>query len=129
MREVITPEALRFFDGHPGALAIYRSLAEAVLAVCDQADIRVRKTQISFCDGRMFACASLTPVRRKAGRPDPFLTLSLGLARPLESPRAVPVRVREDRWTNHVLLDENGVDEEVLSWLEEAHAFAGRPRG
>ena len=128
MREIITADVLFLFGGHPGALALYEALAGWILGEFDGAEIRPRRTQVSFFDGRTFACASMAPVRRKAQRPDPFLTVSLGLERPLESPRAVPVQVRPDRWTNHVIIGSaDDIDAELKRWLREAHDFAARP--
>ena len=128
MPEIITPDALFFFDGQPGALMLYEALAGRILAEYENAEIRVRKTQIGFYEGRLFACASLAPVRRKTERPDPYLTVTLGLPRPLDSPRALAVPVRPNRWTNHVVIGpEPGVDDELAGWIREAHAFAVRP--
>ena len=128
MPEIITPDALFFFDGQPGALMLYEALAGRILAEYENAEIRVRKTQIGFYEGRLFACASLAPVRRRAERPEPYLTVTLGLGRPLESPRAVAVPVRPNRWTNHILIGpEAGIDAELAGWIREARDFALRP--
>ena len=128
MREILTPDVFFFFDGKPGALALYEALAAHILAECPNAEIRVLRTQIDFCEGRLFACASLAPVRRRAERPDPYLTVTLGLGRPLESPRAVAVPVRPNRWTNHILIGpQAGVDAELAGWIREARDFALRP--
>ena len=128
MPEIITPDALFFFDGQPGALMLYEALAGRILAEYENAEIRVRKTQIGFYEGRLFACASLAPVRRRAERPEPYLTVTLGLGRPLESPRAVAVPVRPNRWTNHILIGpEAGIDGELAGWIREARDFALRP--
>ena len=128
MPEILTPDALFFFDGQPGALMLYEALAGWILAEYESAEIRVQKTQIGFSEGRLFACASLAPVRRRAERPDPYLTVTLGLGRPLESPRALAVPVRPNRWTNHILIGpEAGIDAELAGWIREAHDFALRP--
>ena len=121
-------DILGFFDGRPAELMLFTALAEAVLERYPEAEIRAQKTQISFYDRRMFACASLTPVRPKGARPERFITVSFGLTAPLKSPRAIPVRVRDNRWTHHVILgDAGGIDGELMGWIAEAHALAARP--
>ena len=121
-------DILGFFDGRPAELSLFTAFAEAVLEICPEAEMRVGKTQISFYDRRMFACASLTPVRPKGARPERFITVSFGLTTPLESPRAIPVRVRDNRWTHHVILgDVREIDGELMGWIDEAHALAARP--
>ena len=122
MSPIITPDVLFFFDGHPGALALYEALAERLLAAFPQTEIQVRKTQISFYDGHMYCCASLTPVRRKAERPDPFLTVTFGPDVPMESPRLVCVPVRPGRFTHHVIIGgADDIDGELLGWLRASH--------
>ena len=115
---VITPDILFFFDGHSGALALYEALAERLLAQFPETEIRVRKTQISFHDGRMYACASLAAVRRKAERPDLYLTVTFSLDAPSDSPRLVCVPVRRNRFTHHAVIgDPADIDCELLGWL------------
>ena len=115
---VITPDILFFFDGHPGALALYETLAEKLLAQFPETEIRVQKTQVSFYDGRMYACASLAAVRRKAERPDPYLTVTFSLDAPSDSPRLVCVPVRRNRFTHHAIIgDPADIDDELLGWL------------
>ena len=127
MTNIITPDALALFDCRPAELALYEALAERLLARFPDMEIRAKKTQIGFFDRRMFACVTLTPVRRKAERPERFITVSFGLAYPLASPRVVPVRVRANRWTHHVIVGDVGeLDGELLGWLDEAHSFAAR---
>ena len=129
MRDIITPDALFFFDRHPGALSLYEALASRLLARYPGAQPRVQKTQISFYDGRMFACASLAAVLPKSRRPEPFLTVSFGLDGPVESPRLVAVPVRPNRWTHHAVIGSAAqIDDELLGWIDRAHALAaGRP--
>ena len=52
MREILTPDVFFFFDGKPGALALYEALAAHILAEYPDAGIRVLRTQIDFCEGR-----------------------------------------------------------------------------
>ena len=127
MDDRLSADVLFFFDGHPGALALFGALAEGLLAEYTQTEIRVKKTQISFFDGHVYACASLTPVRRRAERPEPFLTVTFGLDIPLDSPRLVCVPIRPNRFTHHAMIgDPGGIDGELMGWLREAHDFANR---
>ena len=80
-------DLLFFFAKKPNALPLYEAFAQRVLAQVGAADIRVQKTQISFANRHNFAFASLLPVRKAAQRPDPYLTITFGLERRVESPR------------------------------------------
>ena len=125
MTDIITPDILFFFDGHAGALALYEALAQRLLAEYPDTEPRVQKTQISFYDGRMYTCASLAPVMRRAERPDPFLTVSFSLDAPAESPRLICVPVRKDRYTHHAVIGgAEDIDEELLGWLRASHALS-----
>ena len=48
MPDIITQDALFFFDGRPRELALFGRLAESMLARFPRAQIRVKKTQIGF---------------------------------------------------------------------------------
>ena len=120
-------EAL-FFDAVPGAYPIYRAFKYAVLKACPEARLRVQKTQITFRNPRVFACASLLRAGRKAELPNPWLTVTLGLPYRLESPRAaICTEPYPGRWTTHIVLGSpEEVDEELLRWADEAYDFAAR---
>ena len=119
--DILSPDALFFFDGHPGALALYEALAEKLLSEFPDTQIRVRKTQIGFHDGRLYCCASMTPVRRKSERPDPFLTVTFALDAPDPSPRLVCVPVRPNRFTHHAIIGSpSDIDGELLAWLRSS---------
>ena len=124
----LTADELAFFDGRFAALPLYEALREGIVRVRPEALLEVKKTQISFFSRRMFAAVSFAPVRRAALRPPVFLTLTLGLARPLEHPRADRAcEPYPGRWTNHLTLGSAAeVDGELLGWLREAADFAGR---
>lgn len=117
-----------FFDKHPDALTLYEAFTDAVTTMYPDTEIRVQKTQISFYDVHMFACASFTRVKKKKELPDPYLVITLGLPYSLESPRvAVKTEPYPGRWTTHIVIgSEEEVDEELLGWTEEAYCFAGR---
>ena len=57
--------AILFFDKHPDALTLYEAFTDAVTTMYPDTEIRVQKTQISFYDVHMFACASFTRVKKK----------------------------------------------------------------
>ena len=123
----LSPEEIAFFGGNAGARALYEALAARLRGAFPDARTRVQKTQISFDCARLFACASLAPVRPKAQRPEPFLIVTFGLPYALESPRALCVPVRPNRWTHHVIIGKaEDIDGELMAWLQEAHDFANR---
>ena len=118
----LTPDVLFFFDGHAGSIPLYEALAKRLLAEYPATKIQVRKTQIGFHDGRLYACASLTPVRRRAERPDPFLTVTFSLDAPVPSGRLVCVPVRSNRFTHHAVIGAaSDIDGELMAWLQASH--------
>lgn len=122
------PDTLLLFHTQPGALPLLEALEDAIFAAHPEAKRRVQKTQISYFHRTVFACVSLARVKRKAELPKAWLTLSLGLPYPLESPRtAVKTEAYPGRWTTHFVLGApEELDAELLSWLEEAYAFSER---
>ena len=126
-----------FFDGNPLELALYQTLAERMAETLpDDVSVKVQKSQISFYARRLFAAASL-PVRRKKDWPRECLVVTVGLDRPLNSPRSAvehphilqAVEPYPGRWTNHILITRpEEVDGELMEWLREAHNFALRKR-
>ena len=127
-RETISSDELFFFDRKPMALPMYEVLRENVLAGIPDVRIEVKKTQISFFSKHMFAAASFTPVRKAKDRPDPFLTITFGLPRRVESTRInAAAEPRPGRWTHHVMIGTGEeIDDELLAWIREAAGFAGR---
>ena len=92
----------------------------------DGVRIKVQKSQITFYNRRLFACASFARVRRKAELPPCWLVVTVGLARRLDSPRvAVATEPYPGRWTHHIVIsDPAEVDDELMGWVREAAAFA-----
>ena len=127
--EHCTADAGMFFDGHPAELALYEALFRRMDGAFPEGTVKVQKSQISFYARRLFAAASL-PVRRKKDWPRECLVVTVGLDRPLNSPRsAVSVEPYPGRWTNHILITRpEEVDGELMEWLREAHNFALRKR-
>ena len=122
----ITPDELLFFDIHPDALPLYEAFREAVIGKVPDTRIEVKKTQISFFNRRMFAAVSFAPVRKAKERPNPFLTITFGLSYRKESSRIdVATEPYRNRWTHHVMIGTvEEMDNELISWIEEAAAFA-----
>lgn len=117
---------LIFFEQQPDALPLYEAFCGAVLDLYPETKIKVQKTQISFYNRHLFACASFLRVRKKKELPAPYLVITLGMPRPLASPRAAArSEPYPGRWTAHIVIGEKEeVDEELLGWLAEAYAFA-----
>ena len=119
-------DTLLLFNAQPGALPLLSALEDVIFTRFPETKRRVGKTQISYYHRFVFACVSLARVKRKAELPRTWLTLSLGLPYPLGSPRAaVKTEACPGRWTTHFVLGApENLDEELLSWLEEAYAFS-----
>ena len=121
-------DTMAFFEAqkHPEALPLYEALEGRILAEVDSVRIKVQKSQITFYNRRLFACASFARVRRKAELPPCWLVVTVGLARRLDSPRvAVATEPYPGRWTHHVVIsDPAEVDDELMGWVREAAAFA-----
>lgn len=120
------PDALFVFAKVPGAYELYEALAEKLRQRLPGMWEKVGRTEVAFYLGHRFGCASLLAVRRKAERPDPYLTVSFGLAYPLDSPRVdAKTEPYPNRWTHHLIVGSvEELDGELLGWLEEAAAFA-----
>lgn len=126
----VSPDTPFFFRDSPGSLPLYLALEERILSEFPDARVRVQKTQISFSQRRNFAFASLLPARRKALRPDPFLTVTVGLNRRLDSPRVdAASEPYPGRWTHHIVIgSEEEIDGELMAWIREAAEFSGQKR-
>lgn len=114
-----------FFEGKLQERELYEALFSRMEQAFPDASVKVQKSQISFYYKHLFAAVSL-PLRRRKDWPERCIVVTIGLARPLESPRAaVKVEPYPGRWTNHVLLaHKEEIDEELLGWLREAYDFA-----
>ena len=121
-------DTMAFFEAqkHPEALPLYETLEGRILAEVDGVRIKVQKSQITFYNRHLFACASFARVRRKAELPPCWLVVTVGLARRLDSPRvAVATEPYPGRWTHHIVIsDPAEVDDELMGWVREAAAFA-----
>ena len=84
-------DALLFFDGKPEELALYEALEERIFSQIKNVRLKVSKSQISFYNRHLFACVSFLRAKRKAELPAHYIVLTLGLDRPLDTPRAAVV--------------------------------------
>ena len=121
-------DTLLFFGGHPAALPLLEALEEKLAARFPEAEKRVQKTQITYYHRHVFACVSFARVKRKAALPENWLTLTLGLPYALDSARvAVKTEVYPGRWTTHFVIGSpDELDNELLSWIEQAYVFSER---
>lgn len=120
-------DILLFFNKHPAAFSLYEAFETKLLSLFPETKIRVQKTQISFSNRHIYACISFQRVRKKADLPDHYIVVTLGLPYPLESNRvAVKTEPYPGRWTIHIVIEKaEEIDEELLSWVNQAYVFAG----
>lgn len=126
----MTPDVLAFFSQHMQALPLYERFAQLVLAENGDVRIKVQKTQIAFANRHNFAFVSFLPVRKAKERPDPYIVVTIGLGRRLDSPRVdAAVEPYPNRWTHHILIaSPEEIDKELMGWVREAGAFAAAKR-
>lgn len=119
-------DILLFFDRHMDALPLYEALERAILREIGDVRIKVQKSQISFYTKHLFACASFARIRKKIDCPSPYLVVTFGLDRKLDSPRIeIATEPYPNRWTHHLLVsDAQEIDGELLAWIKEAAFFA-----
>ena len=119
-------DTLLFFNNHFKALEVYRVFEDLLYKTFPNVNKRVQKTQITFSNTHVFACASFARVRRKAELPDGYMVITLGLPVSLDSDRvAVRSQPYPHRWTHHIVVSTpEEIDDELLSWIGEAYAFA-----
>ena len=121
-------DTLMFFDTHRDALPIFAALEAKLYEHFPETQKRVQKTQITYFHKHVYACVSFARVRRKAELPETWLTLTLGLPYALASGRAaVKTEAYLGRWTTHIVIGSpEELDDELLSWIEQAYAFSER---
>lgn len=123
---MVHPDVLLFFDQKPAALPLYEAFAEKIEARFPDSKVKVQKTQITFSNRHVYACVSFLRVRKKAQLPEPYMVLTLGLPKPLESQRvAAKTEPYPGRWTTHIVIGEiSDLDEELFAWVRQAYEFA-----
>ena len=119
-------DTLLFFDKSPLALPVYEVFETRLYELFPYIQKKVQKTQITFSNRHVFACVSFARVKRKAELPDPYIVITLGLPYPLDSDRAaVKTEPYPGRWTTHIVIgDGNDIDDELITWIEQAYTFA-----
>ena len=117
---------LHFFNQMPAALPLYEQIERRIFAELEGVTVKVQKTQISFVNRHLFACVSFARVRKKKDCPNPYLVITFGLDRKVESPRIdVATEPYPNRWTHHLLISKaEEIDGELIAWVKEAAAFA-----
>lgn len=123
---MLSNDEMLFFDALPAALTIYERFAARAAAELPAYQVRVQKTQITYSNRYLFACASFLKVRKAKERPNPYLVITVGLNRRLESPRVdAAVEPYPGRWTHHITVaSPEEIDDELMAWVQEAYAFA-----
>lgn len=121
MREHL-PETV--FDGHPDALATFRTVRELIDSI-GPADVVISRTQVAFRRRRGFAYV-WAPGRWLRG-PAAEAVLSIALSRRIESTRFKEVvRPAPSTWMHHLEVHApHELDDEVRAWLAEAWSEAG----
>lgn len=123
-------DELFFFDRKPQAISLYSAFRTRLFEELDGVNIRVQKTQITFSNRRVFAAVSFLPARRVKDRPDPYITITLGLNRREGSARIdQAVEPYPGRWTHHLVIGSvEEIDDELMGWTREAYDFAASKR-
>lgn len=117
---------LHFFNQMPAALPLYEQFERRIFAELEGVTVKVQKTQIAFVNRHLFACVSFARVRKKKDCPNPYLVITFGLDRKVESPWIdVATEPYPNRWTHHLLISKaEEIDGELIAWVKEAAAFA-----
>lgn len=117
---------LFFFNEKPEALPLYIAFEERLLAELGEVEFKVQKTQITLKNRRVFGAVSFLPARRAKDRPDPYITITLGLGRREPSPRIDQAsEPYPGRWTHHLVIGSvEEIDDELMAWVREAYDFA-----
>ena len=122
--------ALFFFQEKPEALPLYRAFEGRLLAELEGVNIKVQKTQITFSNRRVFAAVSFLAARKAKARPEPYITITLGLNRRESSTRIDQAsEPYPGRWTHHLVIGTvEEIDDELMAWAREAYNFAAAKR-
>lgn len=121
--------AHEFFGGCTAEYSLYEVLEKRARARWPELRVKVQKTQIRFSDPRPFLWVWL-PIRSVKGRPDHYLVVTFGSTVPIEAPRIVEkTRIRDHRWTHHVLVAKaQDVDQQLIAWIEASHTMSNPTR-
>ncbi len=121
---------LFFFNRHPEAVPLYEAFEERLLSELEGVAIQPQKSQITLKNRRVFGAVSFLPARKAKARPDPYITITLGLNRRENSPRVDQAsEPYPGRWTHHLVIGSVGeIDDELMAWVREAYDFAASKR-
>ena len=72
---------LFFFNQKPEAIPLYEAFEVRLLAELEGVVIQPQKSQITLKNRRVFGAVSFLAARRAKDRPDPYITITLGLNR------------------------------------------------
>ena len=126
MNDYLNTDVLLFFDKHMDVLLLYEYLETEIKRRVPDTKVKVSKSQITFANKHGYAFVSFNPCRKATLRPATWMTVSFGLAYRKESSRIdVAAEPYPNRWTHHVMVgSKDEIDDELLSWIEEAAAFS-----
>lgn len=121
---------LFFFNQHRPALPLYEAFETRLLSELEGVIIQPQKSQITLKNRRVFGAVSFLPARKAKDRPDPYITITLGLNRREPSSRIdQAVEPYPGRWTHHLVIGSvEEIDDELMSWTREAYDFAASKR-
>ena len=121
---------LFFFNEHPQAIPLYEAFEARLLSELEGVIIQPQKSQITLKNRRVFGAVSFLPARKAKDRPDPYITITLGLNRREPSPRIDQAsEPYPGRWTHHLVIGSRSeIDDELMAWVREAYDFAAAKR-
>ena len=121
---------LFFFNGRPEALPLYEAFEKRLLSELEGVVVQPQKSQITLKTRRVFGAVSFLPARKAKDRPNPYITVTLGLNRRLDSLRVDKAsEPYPGRWTHHLVIGATDeIDDELMAWVREAYDFAAAKR-
>lgn len=121
---------LFFFNEHLEAIPLYEAFEERLLSELEGVTIQPQKSQITLKNRRVFGAVSFLKARKAKDRPDPYITITLGLNRREPSPRIDQAsEPYPGRWTHHLVIGSaKEIDDELMAWVREAYDFAAAKR-
>lgn len=121
---------LFFFNEKPQAIPLYEAFEARLLSELEDVTIQPQKSQITLKNRRVFGAVSFLPARWAKDRPDPYITITLGLNRREGSPRVDQAsEPYPGRWTHHLVIGSaEEIDDELMAWVREACDFAAAKR-
>ena len=121
---------LVFFNGRPEALPLYEAFEKRLLSELEGVVVQPQKSQITLKNRRVFGAVSFLPARKAKDRPNPYITVTRGLNRRLDSLRVDKASEPYlGRWTHHLVIGATDeIDDELMAWVREAYDFAAAKR-